>query len=326
MNKNFKKIVKKIKEYEYIVIARHKNSDLDCLGSQFALKEWINLNFKNKKVYCVGDNHQKYTSRNFIPKSDLVDFKNEKYLGISVDVNQYYRMDEGEILKNADYRICIDHHRGDPDDFDYKYIDSSVISCSQIIAEFMLSCKTKKINKDICKYLFAGISADSGNFYYEACDSKTFEIASKLLKTGKFNQYYDFHYLVGLDTLEEAKIKYEMFNKIVYDAESGVAYYVNTAEDLKRIGVTARGANEKIGSFNSVEEFEIILAASEDIDGLYLCSIRSKAANVVEVAIKYNGGGHRLACGVKGINKDQLDALIEDLKLLGKNNKKNQKN
>ena len=323
MNKKFKPIIKKIKEYKNIIIARHQNSDLDCLGAQFALKEWINLNFKNKKVYCVGENHNKYTGRNFIPKSDTIDFENEKYLGVCVDVNQYHRVDNGEVLKNADYKICIDHHGGIPDEFDYTYIDSKVISCSQIIAEFMFSCKTKRMNKDICKYLFAGISADSGNFYYEACDSRTFEVGAKLLKEGKFNQYYDFHHLVGLDTLEDTKVKYELFNKIIYDKESGVAYYINTAEDLKRINVTPHGANEKIGSFNRIEEFEIVLAASEDSDGLYRCSIRSKEANVAEVATKFGGGGHKLACGVKGINKTQLEALISDLKSLKKNNKKN---
>ena len=75
MSKFFTKFCKKIKEYEYIVIARHQNSDLDCLGSQFALKEWINLNFKNKKVYCIGENHQKYINeKKFFPSCDLIDF------------------------------------------------------------------------------------------------------------------------------------------------------------------------------------------------------------------------------------------------------------
>ncbi len=314
MNKNFKIIVKKIKEYKNIVITRHLNSDLDCLGAQFALKEWINLNFKDKNVYCIGENHNKYTSRDFIPKSDCLDIENEKYLGICVDVNQIARVDGGDVLEKADYKICIDHHRGEPDSFDYIYVDSSLIACSQIIAEFMLSCKTKKMNKDICKYLFAGISSDSGNFYFEACDNKTFEIGAKLLKIGGFNQYYDYHAIVGLDSLEDTRIKYELFNKIIYDQNSKVAYYINTQDELKRINVTAHGANEKVGSFNRIEEFAIVFAASEDIDGLYRCSIRSKDKSVVEVATKYGGGGHKFACGVKGLTHEQVIELISELK------------
>ena len=316
MNKHFKKIVKKIKDYKYIVITRHQNSDLDCLGAQFALKEWINLNFKDKKVYCIGDNHVKYTGRKFIPKSDIIDFENEKYLGICVDVNQFARVDNGDVLKNADYTICIDHHNGTPDNFDYVYVNSKIISCCQIIAEFMFSAKTKKMNKDVCKYLFAGISSDSGNFYFEACDSRTFEVGAELLKRGKFNQYYDYHAIVGFDTLEDTRIKYALFNKIIYDKTSGLAYYINTIDELKEIGVTAHGANEKIGGFNRIEEFKIVLSASEEKDGVYRCSIRSKDKSIVEVATKYGGGGHRFACGVKGLTREQINALIEDLKNL----------
>lgn len=316
MNKHFKIIVNKIKKYKNIVITRHLNSDLDCLGAQFALKEWINLNFKGKKVYCIGENHNKYTGRGFIPKSDVIDFDNEEYLGICVDVNQLSRTDCGDVLEKANFKICIDHHNGTPDNFDYIYVDSKVISCSQIVAEFMLSCKTKKMNKDICKYLFAGISSDSGNFYYEACDSRTFETAAKLLKIGKFNQYHDFHEIVSLDTLEDTKLKYELFNKMVYDKDSGVAYYINSVEDLKKLDVTAHAANEKIGNFNRIEEFKIIFSASEYEEGLYRGSIRSKGKSIVEVATKYGGGGHKLACGVRGLTIEQVMSLIEDLKRL----------
>ena len=91
MNKISKHIYKKIKEYENIVIVRHQNSDMDALGSQFALKEWINLNFPSKKVYCLGENHQKYTKQ-FIPKSDIFDC-NVPFLGICLDVNSIDRID-----------------------------------------------------------------------------------------------------------------------------------------------------------------------------------------------------------------------------------------
>lgn len=320
MNKNFKLVVEKIKKYDYIVIARHLNSDLDALGSQFGLKEWINLNFKNKKVYCVGENHSKYTyKKKFIPESDKIDFENVPYLAICVDVNQLKRTDGGKLFEKADYTICIDHHNPlGADKFDYMYVDSKSISCAQIIADFMLSCKFKKMNTNVCKYLFSGIASDSGHFFYEACDYKTFEIASKLLKIGKFNAYNDIFYIVDMNSLEDSKLVNNLFSKIVYDKDSGLAYYINSAQDLKELGVSASSANEKIASFNRIEEFEIILAASEDTDGLYRCSIRSKVIPIVEVAQKYGGGGHKFASGAKGLDKEKLLAMIDDLKKLKK--------
>ncbi len=316
MKKEFRLICKKIKEFEYIVIARHQNSDLDALGSQFALKEWINLNYKGKKVYCIGENHQKY-NKLFFPKCDLVDFENQKFLAICLDVNQFNRIDGEDLFKKANYTICIDHHDASgADSFGISYINSKKIACCEILADFILSAKLKKINNNVCKYLFAGISGDSGNFYFEACNANTFKVGAKLLEKGNFNQFKDFHAIVGLDSLEDTKVVHKIFDKITYDQKSGVAYYINNSSELKELGVTAHGANEKIGKFNHIEEYKIIVAASEYEEGLYRCSIRSKSKNVIETVKKYGGGGHKLACGVKELKIEQVESLISELKQL----------
>ena len=52
--KLYKEIIKQIKKYDKIVIARHIGADPDALGSQFSLKDIILENFKDKKVYAVG--------------------------------------------------------------------------------------------------------------------------------------------------------------------------------------------------------------------------------------------------------------------------------
>jgi len=310
MNKYNKHIIKKIKEYETIVIVRHENSDMDALGSQFALKEWINLNFPSKKVYCLGVNHQKFT-REFIPKSDEFD-GNGLFLGICVDVNSINRIDGGDIFSKAEYKICIDHHNYDDiTGFDYVYINSKVISCCQIIAQILFDMK-KKINSNICKYLYAGICADSGNFYYPATDYNTLEIASKLLKIGNFNQYNDIHMLIGMKSYRDLEISNYLFSKIVLD-KSGFAYFENTVEDLNKMELTPSGANEKISEFNKVEEIKIFLAASECEDHTYRCSLRSKNISIVDIARKYGGGGHNFASGVKEIDKEKLEELKKDL-------------
>lgn len=312
MNRYSKHILKKIKEYETIVIVRHENSDMDALGAQFALKEWININYPSKKVYCLGVNHNKFT-KNFIPKSDEFD-GNEIFLGICVDVNTIARVDAKEVFAKANYKICIDHHNYvENNEFDYVYINSKVISCCQIVAEILFDIK-KKMNSNICKYLYAGICFDSGNFYYPATNFLTLSIASKLLEIGGFNQYNDIHMLIGMKSYSDLELSNQLFSKLVVD--NGFAYYQNSIEELNQMKVTASGANDKISEFNRIEEIQIVLAASESEDNTYRCSIRSHDICVVDVAKKYGGGGHNFACGVKGLNKIQLEALKEDLKKL----------
>ena len=316
MNKISKHIYKKIKEYENIVLVRHQNSDMDALGSQFALKEWININFPSKKVYCLGENHQKYT-KVFIPKSDTFE-GDERFLGICLDVNSLNRIDGADVFKKADYKICIDHHHyQENNEFDYVHIDNSIIACAQVVAELFFNMK-KKMNTKVCKYLYAGICSDSGNFYYSnKSNDRTLKVASTLLKLGKFDHYRDIHMLIGMKSYRDLEISNYLFSKVVLEKE-GFGYFINSIEDLETMKVTASGANEKISEFNRVEEIKIFLAASECEDHTYRCSIRSKIISVVEIANKYGGGGHQLASGVKGIDKNQLEALMKDLSNLTK--------
>ena len=50
----FKKIYKKIEEFDTIVIARHIGPDPDALASEIALRDSIKLTYPNKNVYAVG--------------------------------------------------------------------------------------------------------------------------------------------------------------------------------------------------------------------------------------------------------------------------------
>lgn len=311
MNKVYKFIYKKIKEYDTIVIARHKNSDMDALGSQFALKEWINLNFEDKKVYCVGENHQKYTTKGFIPLSDTFDV-DAPFLGICLDVNTIDRTAGEEVFNKASYKICIDHHHYiENNEYDCICIEDTSSACCEILAKMLFSYK-KKMSTLICKYLYAGLSADSGNFYYPSTTPSTLNVAAKLMEVGNFNPYNDIHMIVGMKTLKDLEIANYLFSKIVVDPD-GFAYFENTIQDLATLDITASAANEKIAEFNKIEEIKIFLAASECEDHTFRCSLRSKNISVVEIAQKYGGGGHNLACGIKSINKENLEKMKLEL-------------
>ena len=49
----FKQIVKKIKEYDEIVIARHIGPDPDAIASTIALRDMIKFNFPNIKFMLL---------------------------------------------------------------------------------------------------------------------------------------------------------------------------------------------------------------------------------------------------------------------------------
>ena len=89
--KLFKEIYKQIKKYDNIVLARHIGADPDALGSQFAMKELINVNFKNKHVYAVGAVASRFRFMGNLDKIDNLDVTNS--LLIVLDTPDKKRID-----------------------------------------------------------------------------------------------------------------------------------------------------------------------------------------------------------------------------------------
>ena len=68
--KLFKDILKLIRKYDNIVIARHIGADPDALGNQFALKEILKENFEEKKIYAVGSIASKFRFMGMLDKPE----------------------------------------------------------------------------------------------------------------------------------------------------------------------------------------------------------------------------------------------------------------
>ena len=101
--KLFKDILKQIKKYQNIVIARHIGADPDALGSQFALKELIKTNFKDKNVYAVGSIASRFRFMGTLEKIDDLDPK--ETLLIVLDTPDKKRIEDIKDVTNFAYVI-----------------------------------------------------------------------------------------------------------------------------------------------------------------------------------------------------------------------------
>ena len=101
----YKKILKMIKKYNTIVIARHIGVDPDALCSQLALRDVIKLNFPDKKVLSVGTGSAKFIHIGKLDRLEEV----EDALLIVLDTPDKKRVDSVDVFKFSDV-IKIDHH------------------------------------------------------------------------------------------------------------------------------------------------------------------------------------------------------------------------
>lgn len=303
-----KQIIKKIKEYNTIVIARHIGPDPDAIASEIALRDIIKLNYPCKNVYAVGAGVSKFKYFGTLDKIDDVDFS--KSLLIVLDVPRFERVDSvnPELFK---YTIKIDHHPCDELVCDLELVDETSSSTCQLIAEIIYQSKLK-LNREIAEKLFMGIIADSDRFLLSYTTPKTFNIAAKLLNDYKFE-------LTPLyNNLYERGINERRFESYIIEniniSENGFGYIKITDDIIKKYDVDSSTASNLVNDLNFIKELKVWAFSSYDAKAeLYKINIRSRGIVINEIAEKFNGGGHKFASGARLKTEEEVNELFASL-------------
>ena len=306
--KSFKEIYKLIKKYNNIVIARHIGADPDALGSQFALKELIKENFKDKNVYAVGSTASKFRFMGILDKPDTLDL-NETLL-IVLDIPDKKRIDGVEDIEEYGCIVKIDHHPFVEEFASIEYIEECS-SASQLIFKFALENKLK-ITKKIAENIYLGIVGDTDRFLHDYTTKETFELVVKLIEMTDvdFTNLY-----ASLYTRPLAEIKFEGY---IYQnleiTDNHVAYIKLTDEILKKFEVDSASAGNMINDLKYVNEILVWVFFSEDTKmNVIKANIRSRGPVINEVASRFGGGGHKYASGARLKSWVDADNLIKDL-------------
>lgn len=315
--KIFKDIIKQIKKYKNIVIARHIGADPDALGSQFALKEIIKENFKDKNVYAVGSIASRFRFMGILDKPENLDFSNS--LLIVLDTPDVKRIEDVESVNDFGFVIKIDHHPFVEKYGEIEYIEECSSTC-QIIFKFVLDTKLKLPTK-AAENLYIGIVGDTDRFLHDYTSVKTFELVTRLLKDTNvdFTSLYKNLYHRPL-----AEVKFEgyIYSNITI-TENGVAYIKLTDKLMKEYGVDSAAAGNMINDLKFVDEITIWIFLSEDVkSNLIRANIRSVGPYINETASKFGGGGHIYASGARLKSWEEADDLIKAYDELMKDYKK----
>ncbi len=311
--KLFKDILKQIKKYDTIVIARHIGADPDALGSQFAMKDLILLNFPNKHVYAVGSLASRFKFMGSTDKTDDVNYKDA--LLIVMDTPDIKRIDGIDDLNSFAEVIKIDHHPFVDKFGNFEYIEESS-STSQLIFKFILANKLK-MSKKIAENIYVGIVGDTDRFLHDYTTLETYELVTKLLKISAidFTKLYPSLYS---RPLSEVKFQGYIYQNLIL-TDNKVAYIKITDDIIKKFDVDSAAAGNMINDLKFVEGISIWVFFSEDVKtGVIKANIRSHGPIVNEVAMKYGGGGHVYAAGARLKSWEEADNLIEDLDEIAK--------
>lgn len=284
MNNTIKEMAEKLLEFDEYKIVYHIRPDGDCIGSSFALA--LGLQSIGKRCAVVGRDpvpmiHQHLTSK--IPQDSL-----ENPIYFSVDAVSPMRTGN---YADEHFTFCIDHHRGNSINADFKYVEEDCGACSEIV--FKLLCEMNiTITKEIADLLYTALVTDTRCFQTSDTSAQTFEIGAALTRLGA-NTFDISRRNCFVKSKGRRAIEKILQESLYFSCRDQLITGIITLDDLKRAGI-ADSEIEGINSFvEQYEEMRIGVTVRELPDGRSRCSTRTSgdiSANAI--CMVHGGGGH----------------------------------
>ena len=304
-------ILAKIKEYDRILIFRHKRVDGDCVGASKGLKEILRASLPQKDVRIIDDEHSEYLA--FLGPDDeaVPDEFYASALGIVVDVADTDR------ISNQKFALCreiikIDHHIDRTPYGVISWVEDGRSSACEMIADFYASFQDElTLTEWGATCINTGMVTDSGRFMYEGVCGDSMRLAGLILDHGvKTDWLYANLYLKSFDSLKFTAYVYEHMNV----TENGVCWLLVDKAMQEKFNLNMESASAAISSLSGIRGCLCWIAFIEsgDAEGSVRVRLRSRFANINHIAEKYHGGGHACASGATVYSTDEMHALLRD--------------
>ena len=302
-------ILDKIKEYDSIIIFRHKRPDGDATGSTKGLQRILKLTYPEKQVLLINSDYADYMSFLGGEDEDVADEVYAKSLGIVIDTATADR------ISNKKYALCrelvkMDHHIPVESYGNYEWVEEHRSSACEMVATFYLAFRDELvIDSEAATYIYCGMVTDSGRFRYREVSGETMRAAGALLDIG-----------IDTDTLF-ANLYMKEYHTFKFEAyvlenmqitENGVAYIYVDRKMQEMFSLTQEEASAVVSHLDSIKGSLIWLAFIDNSDDSIRVRLRSRFVTVSEIANNYHGGGHACAAGATCYSLDEMNQLIAD--------------
>ena len=302
-------ILDKIKQYDRIIITRHRRPDGDAIGSTKGLARILKLSFPNKKIYLQTEDSSDYLA--FLGPDDeqIAPELYKDALLIVIDTATADRMSNSH-YSEAKEMIKIDPHFDIRPYGDLCWIEDWRSSACEMIAYFYQTFASE-LTMDVtaATYVFCGMVTDSGRFRYEATTGETLRLASMLLDKGIDTEtLYANLYLEDFDFL---KFQSYVYKKMQVTEHGVVHLYVDNAMQ-KKFKLTSEQASEAVSFLKAIKGCIAQLAFIDMPDGTIRVRLRSRFMTINQLAEKYGGGGHACTCGATLHHSDEIKPMLDD--------------
>lgn len=218
------------------------------------------------------------------------------------------------IIPESIKSVNIDHHNDSNTLYaNINYVYKAPSACSLIYT--ILDKNKVKISKKEADLLLIGILEDSGIFQFDKIDHNDLIIAANLLKISKRELFFYTHKLTYNEPAEEMRVKKLVLDHYHLDLKNKFAYSYGLVEDYKKYEIPGdhKISYSPADYIRKTDGINFAFYIKEKGNGSYSVSLRSRLPDfdVSKIAVKYSGGGHIMASGMRIDNASSVEEVIK---------------
>lgn len=310
-----------IENHQRFLLLSHVRPDGDAIGSQLGLG--LTLEGLGKEVWMWNEDGVPHHLQ-FLPQSNRVTTPLAE--GIEVDVVICLDTATRERLGasclaavKAPLWLNLDHHVSNPGYGDVNHIDVSSPAAGQIVYQ-LIKASLWPLPEAARDALYVAVSTDTGSFQYDSTSAATYRMAADFveqgLKVGEINALtYDCQPLRRIELLRV------LLKSLQLEVDGQVAWWELDYATQVRLELLQEDSEGLIDIIRSISGVRVAVFFEELADGKIRVSLRSKerAVDVCQVALRYGGGGHQMAAGIRmtgdlvSVRQQVISALKEML-------------
>jgi len=314
----FEDVKNKIAQAETISILSHLNPDADTLGTSLGIYALLSKD-KSKKVEIVNASNALPMYLDFMPHYKKIKHKMAytNSLIIACDCGSIDRL--GFDLSGRDI-INIDHHQSNTKYGSINVIVPQYASASQVA--YTLFNKLYPVCEEAAICFYVALFSDTRYFTTSAVNAEVFAVSKSLVDKGAKPNEAAYHF-TQRRSLASIRILEKALASLTLHEEAKVATLFVTKEDIAVTGAKVADMEGIVDYGRSLATVEVAVFAMEIEEGVRI-SLRSKSADISQVALAFGGGGHKVAAGftLKDFNGTQcrlqtsIDIILEKIKTL----------
>jgi len=304
-------VIRVVSQTQHFILTTHTNPDLDALGSELAMDEF--LRSLGKQVSVLNSDPVPRAFRFVDPERRLRRFSPGRHQRLIEGAQVVLVLDAsggwerlgrvGDALaaqaqrpQNAATVICIDHHPDPVDLAHLSVVDPDAAATAELVFD-LITQAAGALTPSIARWLYLAILTDTGSFRYPKTSLRTHQIAARLIEAGAdpmqlYKQVYE-QYPLNL-----VRLKGHVLNSLQVAGEGQLAWATLERGVLRTYRLMYADLDGFAGLGMQIGGVRISLLCVEISKGRVKVSLRSDGSVAVnDLAARLGGGGHPSAAG-----------------------------